>query len=528
MIVNNLSVSIKGKNILNKISFSLNNNDKVGLIGINGSGKSTLLKALSKFIEIDDGIITTNNETIGYLKQEIPREYNDYSIYEYIKFEIGINELEKRLHELETNLQESNMEEYSEVLNKFLSVDGYSFDENLKIILSGLNLNHSIFDKVKILSGGEKIKIMLATLLLSNNDILLLDEPTNNLDIEAIKWLENYLAKSNKKLLIVSHDEVFLNRITNKLFELNNGKITEYNLSYSDYLLAKENEYARNLDSYNKAIDERVKLKKQINKAKEWAGKGISKKAHNDNDKIANNYAKERTNPSNVSKLSKALDNLEIPEIDEKKPINLFFNFEMTKTNKNIIINDLECGYENFKTEKINLSIPFGTKVCITGKNGSGKTTFIKTLLGEITSLNGEIYIGSGVKFGYISQDTLNANNNETVLSYLTKGSTEYDLSKIFILLDKVNISYDDRNKFIESSLIPNPDFYGNDITTAQMDVMEELFDVNDDGTVLPIMTTCGWDDENEEFIPAREIENKHEYMGYLLSKKHKKDIWHI
>lgn len=88
--------------------------------------------------------------------------------------------------------------------------------------------------------------------------------------------------------------------------------------------------------------------------------------------------------------------------------------------------------------------------------------------------------------------------------------------------------SFDDRNKFIESSLIPNPDFYGNDITTAQMDVMEELFDVNDDGTVLPIMTMCGWDDENEEFIPAREIENKHEYMGYLLSKKHKKDIWHI
>lgn len=317
MIVNNLSVSIKGKSILNNVSFSLNNNDKVGLIGVNGSGKSTLLKALSQNISIDEGNIDINTETIGYLKQEISHEFDDYTILEYIKSEIGIDTLESKLHELETNLNESNMDEYSEILNKFLAIDGYSFNENLKMILTGLNFSLDIMEKVKILSGGEKIKVMLAALLLRNDDILLLDEPTNNLDIIAIEWLENYLAKCKKKLLIVSHDEVFLNKITNRLFELNNGKITEYNLSYSDYLVFKENEYAKNLESYNKAIDERDKLRKQVNKAKEWAGKGISKKAHNDNDKIANNYAKERTNTSNISKLSKALDKVEIPEFEE-------------------------------------------------------------------------------------------------------------------------------------------------------------------------------------------------------------------
>lgn len=455
MLVKKLKITIKNKKILNNISFSLNDGDKIGLVGINGSGKSTLLKALSNDIPIDSGSVKLNEQSIGYLKQEIISEYNEYSIIEYIKKEVGIDKLESKLHDLENNLTEENMEEYGNILNDFLAIDGYNFEDNLKMIISGLKINESLDSKIKILSGGEKIKVLLATLLIQNNDILLLDEPTNNLDIEAIEWLENYLKNSNKKMIIVSHDETFLENITNKIFELDNGSLTEYNMKYSDYLIEKENEYNKQFEEYTKAKEQKERLKKQINKAKEWSNKGTNKKAHNDNDKIANNFAKERTNSSNISKLTRTLENLEVPDFEEKKPINFFFNFDNDKGKKDIILKDLECGYDTFKTPIINLSIPFGTKVMISGKNGSGKTTLIKTLLNEISPLSGNIIIGSDAKIGYISQDTLNnIDNNHTILSYLTDNKVDIDLSLVFILLDKFNISYDDKDKKY-SSLSP-------------------------------------------------------------------------
>ena len=451
MIVSNLKVSIKSNIILDDISFVLNNNDKVGLVGVNGSGKSTLLKTLSSTINKDSGIIKLNNEIIGYLKQEISHEFDEYSILDYIKYEVGIDKLESKLHELESNLTDENMEEYSTILNEFLAIDGYSFEDNLKSILSGLLFDKTLESKIKTLSGGEKIKILLASLLLRNDDILLLDEPTNNLDIEAIKWLENYLKNSSKKMIIVSHDEVFLDKIINKVFELNNGKIKEYNMKYCEYLEELESEYNRRYTEYTKAKEEKDKLKKQVEQASIWLNKGVSKKAHNDNDKIANNFAKERTNSSNVSKLKRNLNNIEIPEFEEKKKINFSFNFDDSKGNKDIIFNELICGYKTFTTPIISLSIPFGTKLEIIGSNGSGKTTLLKTLLGQIEPINGKIIIGSGVKIGYISQDTLGSDIDDTILEYLTKNREDVNMSFIFILLDKFNINYDDKDKLYKN-----------------------------------------------------------------------------
>ena len=177
MFVNNLKVLIKNTTILKDISFVLNKEDRVGLVGTNGSGKSTLLKALSKNISIDSGEIKVQNETIGYLKQEITQEDFDYTILDYIKKEIGMDKIEERLHNLEKNLTEDVMNEYGELLNQYLQMDGYNFLDNLKIVLNRLNVKENLDAKIKILSGGEKIKVLLATFLLQNTDILLLDEP---------------------------------------------------------------------------------------------------------------------------------------------------------------------------------------------------------------------------------------------------------------------------------------------------------------------------------------------------------------
>lgn len=447
MIVSNLKKQIGGINILNDISFVLSNNDKIGLVGQNGSGKSTLLKVLAGEIKKDAGDIKSNGEAICYLKQEIPYEFNNLSILEYIKREVGIYELETKLQKLENNLTEDNMSEYGDILNDYLLLDGYSFDNNLKNILLGLNLKIDMNSRIGILSGGEKIKVLLAIMLLKNSDILLLDEPTNNLDIEAINWLESKLKLTHKKMIIVSHDEIFLSNVVNKIYELANGKIKEYNLSYKEYLKQKELEYVQSKEEYLKAHEQQDKLKKQLEKAVSWSSKGNSSKAHSDNDKIANNFAKERTNSKNVSKLTKALQKVEVPTFEEKKPINVFFNVDTSKGNKDICLERLVCGYETFKTPELNVLIPFGSRVNIIGENGSGKTTLIKTILGQLGLVSGNIKIGSDAKIGYISQDTLNSETKESIYDYLTKGKSDIDKSKIFVLLDKFNISYSDKDK---------------------------------------------------------------------------------
>lgn len=448
MQVNNLNFSISNKSILNDVSFIINKNDKIGLVGKNGSGKSSLLKILSKELPYEKGSIKLENEDIAYLKQEIPHSFNDDSILTFIKKEIGLFEIEERLHFLESNLSEKNLEEYSEILEKYLSLDGYNFEENANEILKGLNLNKTLQDKIYILSGGEKIKILLSVVLLSNSNLLLLDEPTNNLDIKAVEWLENYLKNSKKEMIIVSHDEVFLNNITNRIFELNNGNLKEYSMTYNSYVEAKELEYKRNLEQYNNALEKKENLKKQMQKAKEWSNKGNNKKSYSDNDKIANNFSKEKTNNSNISKINRALEKVEIPEFEEKKSINFFFQFDNSKGNKDILLENLVCGYEKkFVTSPINLQIDFGSKISISGSNGCGKTTLIKTIMGLLKPLSGKCIIGNDVKIGYISQDTIFEDNDETILEFLTKNVSNIDYSVIYMLLDKFNFEYDDRNK---------------------------------------------------------------------------------
>lgn len=448
MIVKNLSKSFNSNKILDNISFVLEDNDKVCLIGNNGTGKSTLLKILNGDINYDSGNINYNDESIGMLMQEIDIEDYDLTIIDYIKKKTNFLLLEEKLHKLEKNLNDSNMEEYGNVLDLYLKLDGYNFENNINMLLNGLGLNKDLNKKVKELSGGEKIKVLLTILLLSNPDIMLLDEPTNNLDIDGITYLENYLVKLNKKMIIVSHDEEFLNNISNKIFELNQGKLTEYKMPYYEYLDYKKKEYKRNLDKYNSINEKKEELKSRIKEAEKWSNKGVNKKKK-DNDKIAANFAKEQTKKTsgNISKLKRELEKEENIDFKKKEKVSFDVNFTNEKGNKDIVINDLVCGYENFKTNKINLNIPFGMRVRIDGKNGTGKSTFIKTLLSRIDKVSGNIIKGNEVKFGYISQDTLIEDNNKTIYEYLTEEMDEVNNGLLFTVLDKFNISYEDRNK---------------------------------------------------------------------------------
>lgn len=444
MIINSLEISVNGNLLIEKADFTLNPKDKVGLVGKNGSGKSTLLRTLYGLNKEYKGIIKLENHTIGYLRQEIEEKDYDKTIYTFIKKETGLYDLEIKLKELESNLSEYNMEEYSKILDEYLSLDGYNFDNNIKFIMNGLNLKESLSELISVLSGGEKIKVLLCLLLLQNKDILLLDEPTNNLDIESINWLEKYLIDTSKIVVLVSHDEVFLEKITNRIFEIEDKKLNIYNMNYINYLKEKESAYNRNLNEYLRIKEEKEQLKKDLKRAKEWINIGTNKKSK-DNDKIASNYAKERTNTSNIARLQKELDNTIVPHFEEKKSLNLLFNVENVKGNKDITLKSLVCGYNNFSTPVQNITIPYGTKLEIIGSNGSGKTTLLKTILGLIPPISGEVLIGVSARIGYISQDTLQGFENMTVSEFLEINSLNRNL--VFTLLDKLSLSYDSKDK---------------------------------------------------------------------------------
>ena len=449
MQLNNITKNFNSKTILNNVSFNLSQNEVIGLVGPNGSGKSTLLKIISGQIPADKGKVKLNNETAFYLNQEISPEFYNLSVVDYLKQITNLTNLEAIISNFEQHPDEANMEDYGNALEEYLKKDGYNFESNLSFILAGLNFDEPLDKKIKELSGGEKMKILLAAMLLSNDDIFLLDEPTNNLDIEAITWLEKYLKSLNKQMIIVSHDEEFLNNLTTKIIELDGGKIKEYNLSYYAYVEYKELEYTHALEAYENAKEKKSKIKQEINTAKKWASKGMKKKS-SDNDKIAANYQKEQTKKTagKISRLNKELDEVEIDsDFRKKEKITFFLKQDILKGNKDIKLESLVCGYDSFHTDAVDLTIPFGSKVLIEGSNGVGKTTLMKTITGGLKPISGNVIIGSSAKIGYISQNTYDDfSEDDTIYTFLTKDKT-IDKGYLFTLLDKFNISYEDKDK---------------------------------------------------------------------------------
>lgn len=448
MIVSNLSYEIAGKKILDNVSFSINKGDKIGLIGKNGVGKTTLLKILSgEIIGYSGNIVDVGR--VGILKQEIELKYMNYSVIDYLRKVCGIEELEKIIEGYEA----FGTTKYFEAIEKYNEIDGYIFDTNVVKSLRKLNMLDCFNDKVSKLSGGEKIKVLITELLLKNSDIILLDEPTNNLDTKTIEYLKDTLKHLGKSLIVVTHDEAFLSEIVNRVFVLEDGKITEYNVGYEEYLSLKENEYNNNMLEYEKAIKEKQNIKKRIQRAKQWSNIGQNKKAHNDNDKKANDYAKDRTKSSDISKLSRQLEKMEIPDFKYKEELDYFFRFDEDRGNKDIVLNNLVSGYASyesrcFKTPEVNTTIKFGEKVSIVGSNGTGKTSLLKTILGKIPPISGSVQIGNSVKIGYISQDTYikDEKDDTTIFEYITEGNDKVDKTFIFNVLNKFDIPYEKRN----------------------------------------------------------------------------------
>jgi len=486
----NISKSYEGKDILNNISFGIEDGDKVGVIGNNGAGKSTLFKIIAGLEECDEGKIENSYKNlIGYLPQEFMITDKEKSVEDYIKEYVGILEIEKRMKDYEDNLgDEKILEKYCKIQEEYIMLDGYNFDYKLDEVLNGLGFNEEIRKKkIKELSGGQKSKVLLGGVLIKGADLLLLDEPTNNLDLKSIIWLEKYLNNTNTPCMIISHDRRFLDKTTNKTFEIDffDKTLKEYPASYSEYYKFKKKEQERKKAEYEQQQEKIKEIRSSLKEKKDWAQKG-RKQGVKDNDKYTRGYERDRSSglasqAKSIEKKIEQMDKLERPK--EKEKLKFDIDFSTIKGSTNIIANNLICGYENgFITNELSLDCKFGERLVIIGDNGAGKSTFIKTLLGEEKPLAGEDNIGTRIKIGYISQDT-QKNADITVEEYMNE-NCKAEKAEIFTTLHKFNFDYEERDKKYcklspgERTRLKLATFAINDINTLVLDEPTNHLDI--------------------------------------------------
>ena len=413
--LNNVTKNFVVNEVFSNVKMEINDKDRIAIVGRNGAGKSTLLKIISGEIDFDNGERTVSKDTtIGYLSQEfIVRE--DLSIYEeMITCFNEIIELEKELEKISYELTSENIEsnpglldKYDRLQNQVLTHKDYHYKSKIDSVLYGLDFDKEVFDKkISTFSGGEKTRLSMAKLLLSEPDLLILDEPTNHLDMENVAWLENYLSSYNGAIVIVSHDRYFIDKVVSIVYNLEFGKLKKYVGNYSNFLRQYEEDYEKNLREY-------VSQQKDIKRLEEFVQKNIARAS-------TSKMAKSR---------QKVLDKMEIIDNPRKddKAANIEFRIKEQSGRDVLIINDLQVGYEEQVGQKYNFSVYKGDRLAIVGKNGIGKSTLIKTIAKKQKKLGGNIQYGSKVSLGYYDQKQAEFESSKTILNELWD---EYPLMK--------------------------------------------------------------------------------------------------
>ena len=399
---NNVYKQYTGEYILKNVTFSINDGDKIGMIGLNGAGKSSIIKIILGQ-ENHDGSIENINEKgsvfvnpnmkIGYLSQIHKFDSENNSVYEELLS--VFSEQRNILHDIEKiSLRmaiEENvdnlMEQYNSLNEKYEAMDGYNMEYKIKQVMQGLELNDFKESQIKSLSGGEKTRVTLAKLLLEEPDLLILDEPTNHLDILSIEWLEEYLKKYGKSFLLVSHDRIFLDSVCNKIYELERGKVEQYNGNFSDFVIQKELILKGEIKRFEKETEKIKKMEEYITRFKA----GIKAKQARGRQKILDR-----------------LNRMDDPVFNPNR-MKLKFDISSSSADRVLSVKNLSKSFDGKKVlNNISFDMYKGDKVGIIGKNGIGKSTLLKILMGIKNQDDGEFKFGERVKLGYYNQDHQN------------------------------------------------------------------------------------------------------------------------
>ncbi len=439
--IHNLSISFQGEFLFENITFRLGKGDRVGLIGKNGAGKSTLLKILSNEIEADSGQIAADkNLKIGFLKQDIDFEFGRTVLEESYEAFTEIKELEVKIGTINSQLAERTdyesdgyhdlMVELNELQHQYEIKGGYNYKGDTERILQGLGFKREEFDNLTdTFSGGWRMRIELAKLLLQNNDILLLDEPTNHLDIESIIWFEGFLKTFPGAVVIVSHDKMFLDNVTNRTIEISLGRIYDYPKPYTQYLV----------------------LRQEI-KEQQLAAQKNQQKQIEQTEKLIDKFRAKASKATMAQSLIKKLDRLDRIEVDEDDNSVMNLKFPVSVIPGKVVV-EAEHVNKNYGDEivlkDINLLIERDSKTAFVGQNGQGKTTLAKVIVGDV-DYNGNLKLGHNVQIGYFAQNQVDyLDGSKTVLDTMIDAANETNRSKVRDILGSFLFPGDDVEKYV-------------------------------------------------------------------------------
>ena len=439
--IHNLSISFQGEYLFEDITFKLGNGDRVGLIGKNGAGKSTMLKILSKELEPDSGQIAADKTLkIGFLKQDIDFVLGRTVLEESYQAFTEIKEIEAKIEYINTQLTERTdyeseayhdlMVEVSDIQHQYEILGGYNYQGETEKILQGLGFKREDFEKLTdTFSGGWRMRIELAKLLLQNNDVLLLDEPTNHFDIESIIWLEGFLRNYAGAVAIVSHDKMFLDNVTNRTIEISLGRIYDYPKPYTQYLVLREEIRTQQLASQKNQQKQIEQTEKLIEKFRAKASKATM-----------------------AQSLMKKLDKIDRSEVDEDDNSVMTLNFPVSIMPGKIVVEakDVSKNYgENQVLSGVDLLIERDVKTAFVGQNGQGKSTLAKILVGDLKH-DGQLKLGHNVQIGYFAQNQAEyLDGSKTVLDTMIDAANETNRSKVRDILGSFLFRGEEAEKYV-------------------------------------------------------------------------------
>jgi len=441
--IHKLSVSFQGDYLFENISFRLRGGDRVGLIGKNGAGKSTLLKLLSGDLEYTEGQIAQEKKDlmIGFLRQDIDFVLGRTILEEAYQAFVEIKDLELKLEDINTQLAKRTdyesqvyhdlMVGLNEVQEQYEILGGYNYQGETEKILLGLGFKREDFNKLTdTFSGGWRMRIELAKLLLQPNNILLLDEPTNHLDIESIIWLEQFLNNYSGAVVIVSHDKMFLDNVTNRTIEIVLGKIYDYPRAYSKYLTLREEQKTLQLASQKNQQKQIEQTEKLIEKFRAKASKATM-----------------------AQSLIKKLDKIERIEVDEDDNSVMTLKFPVSTTPGKVVVEATQIckDYGDLKVlQNIDLMVDRGSKIAFVGQNGQGKSTLAKIIVGDLQS-KGDVKLGHNVQVGYFAQNQAEyLDGSKTVLDTMIDAANETNRSKVRDILGSFLFRGDAADKYVK------------------------------------------------------------------------------
>ncbi len=438
----NGAISYGADTILEEINFEIKEKDKIAIVGKNGSGKTTLLKSIIDNEMLEEGIGETKfgvyrqgTPTIGYLKQiEFENSENTFlqeilkSYEDIIKLENKVNNLQERL---QTETNDKLIKEYTENLEKYEINGGYTYKKEYETAIRKFGFTEQDkYKKINEFSGGQKTKIAFLKLLLSKPEILLLDEPTNHLDIATIEWLESYLRNYTKAIVVVSHDRMFLDKIVNKVYEIEYASITEYTGNYTSFEKQKRTNYEKQLKDYEYQQAEIKRLQA-----------------------IADRFRYKPTKAKMALSKLKQIERMTIIEEPNKYDLRTFhtdFNIPVESGKLVVSAKKLKIGYNNNPFAEISFELYKGQKLGIIGENGIGKSTLLKTLMGYIPNLGGELEYGYHVKKEYFDQQMDSLNPNNTIFDEFSNEFPSLTTTKVRSMLGTFQFTGEDVFKEIK------------------------------------------------------------------------------